>query len=273
MSGPPTDISANELFLRLTERPRPSKVIPFPALDDASMGIPGEIRIQVLRKEDHDRARLMAHQRLKTSAGRYGLGVLEVKDMASPVVQEVLADLAGCEILALACMTPKSQSDDADKPKYVRVFPDGDAVSKVLSADEIAVLFSAYLQVQHDFGPYEPLIAGEEDVSAWIRRLVEGADTLPFLRLSSPQWAELLNSLALRLYTLSDTLTSQWSSLPESSQLSLAKYCMVTTSSGEPAVSTTEPQLLGLRADSPIDFDTAVRMATKQKNRATAEEL
>lgn len=263
-SRPPADVAPHELFLKLLERPRPGEEVPFPGLDQP--GARGRIRIQVLSKEQHDRARLVAQQKLKDNVARYGLKPLTPGDMDSPAVSGVVSDLSACEVLAMACTATKAFSgadEDDQKVRYPVIFSDGEAVGKTLSADEVAYLFAAYTIVQHKYGPHEAICL-PEDVNAWVKRLTEGAASLPFLALSSPQWGELLTALAGKLYNLSGILESQWSSLPESLRSELQTYCLDTGSAGEPAAdSSQEAELPG--AGNEISFEEAMRLAVRMR--------
>lgn len=260
MAGPPTDVAPNELLQLLLQRPRPSAVVSFPPFDKP--GKPGRIRIEVLTKDQHDRARLVAHRSLKTSAAKYGITTLDTKDMLSEAVQGVLSDLAACEVLAMACRTVDpmpGHSEDDPLVRYGAIFADGEQVGKTLTADEVALLFGHYNIVQHKCGPHEGLVT-PDDVNLWVRRLVEGAEENPFLRLSSPQWAELLTALAGKLYDLSTLLTSMWSDLPESLRSALRTYCLDTGLSGEPVA---EPLVSELPAGD-VSFEDARRFATQK---------
>lgn len=264
MSKPPEDVSSNELLQMLLQRPRPSEVVDFPAFDKPNKK--GRIRIQVLTKDQHDKARMMARKRLKESAQTFGIS-LDIRDENSAAVQGVEGDLAACEVLAMAAHTENAlpgQDDGAPLVRYGRIFTDGTEVGKVLTADEVAYLFAAYNIVQHKMGPHEA-ICSDEDVSMWVRRLVEGADTVPFLRLAAPQWAELLTKFATRLHELSGILESQWESLPDSLKSVLRTFCLGTTSSGEPAASTSSDPALPA---GDMSMDQAMRLANLRLRRA-----
>ncbi len=269
MSGPPDDISAGELFQHLLQRPRPSEVVPFAALDKP--GKKGEIRIQVLPKEEHDRARFAAHQALKKASTKYGIASLSAQDMQSPAVAAVESDLSACEVLSMACLRVEPSPGYTEEDsfiRYARVFPDGESVGKTLSADEVAYLFAAYNLIQYKYGPHEATCL-PEDVNVWVRRLVEGAADLPFLRLSSPQWAEMLTAFAQKLHDLGALLESQWSSLPDSLKSDLATYCLEPTSVGEPAENTSDPILPGARGE--LSFEQAMRLANSMRGQSPSE--
>lgn len=263
MPGPPEDVSASDLFQQLLKRPRPSELVEFSALDKP--GKKGQIRIQVLAKDDHDRARFAAHALLKKTAAKYGLPNLTPEDMASDAIGGVASDLSACEVLALACLSPDpmpGHTEDDEHVRYRRIFADGEAVGKTLTPDEVLYLFSAYNMTQFKYGPHEAVCL-PEDINAWVRRLVEGAAQNPFLRLSSAQWAQMLTAMARRLYDLSVLLESQWQSLPESLRSDLATYCLGISSSGEPAESFSDPVLPGARGE--VTFEQALRLANKIK--------
>lgn len=267
MAGPPADVAPSELYLRLLERPRPGDTVPFAGLD--LPGARGKLRIEVLAKEQHDRARLVAQNQVKKNAQRYGLPPLSSADLNEEAVKGVVADLAACEVLAMACKgtEPIGGSADAEdaKVRYPLVFGDGEQVGKTLSADEVAYLFAAYTLVQHKFGPHEALVTSEDEINAWVRRLTLGAADYPFLRLSSPQWVELLTAFAGRLWRLSGILESQWESLPDALKSELQTFCMGTGSASEQPenASPDGTELPGPGAE--ISMEQAIRLATRMK--------
>ncbi len=264
MPAPPADVAPNELISLLINRPRPSEVVEFPAFDKP--GKPGKIRIQVLSKDQHDKARFVARKRLKEDAQKYNLK-LDFSDERSEAISGVEGDLSACEVLAMACRTVTAlpgKSEDDPLVQYGGVFTNGSEVGSTLTADEVAYLFSAYNLVQHRMGPNE-VICSEEDIDKWILRLVEGAAQNPFLRLSAPQWAELLTKFAGRLYKLSGILVSQWGSLPDSLKSELLTFCLATTLSGQPAESSSES--LPALGDGEISMDQAMRFSRQHIRR------
>jgi hypothetical protein len=230
MSGPPEDLSPGELFLKLQERPRPSDVVPFPRRTESGKAI-DNIRIAVLSGEDHDLARIEARKFVKT---KYKLTDEDLKD---PLVAAVQGDAVARELLAMACLQekPAPGSEGHEREFYPRAFPDGPSVGKALGADEVAVLFSNYLLVQHKYGPFEKTIQSEQELSAWIKRLVEGAAEHPLRHLSLVQWAEAASLLAVRAYTLSVILESLFESLPTTLKSRLGSFSLGTGFFGRPA--------------------------------------
>ena len=230
---PPEDISPSELFLKLSQSPRPTEVVDFPRVDESGKSI-GQIRIQVLRMEEHDRARIMAQKRLKERSRVYGYDKIEAADMDSAGIREVLGDMTARELLAIACLDTRNHAGgDDEKPFYPRVFPDSDSIAQILSADETAVLFSAYLLVQDKYGPFERNLTSDADVDAWVQRLEEGASAFPLLHLPLPRLVELASSLAARTSTLFRILGSQWSSLPSTLKSDLESFSTAISYYGE----------------------------------------
>ncbi len=231
MPGPPEDIPPSELFLKLQES-RPSEVVNFPR--KTSDGKPvGTTRIQVLRSQDHDTARINALRYLREKKK------LTKEDMESPLGAAILGDATARELLAMACVTPKDHGSD-DKAFNPFVFRDAEAIGATLAADEVAVLFQAYLLVQAKWGPFEKTVQTEEELSSWVKRLVEGAAAFPLQHLSSVHWAELASLLAARAYTLSAILECLWPSLPPSLRSRLETYSMGIGFFGRRAASTSE---------------------------------
>jgi hypothetical protein len=174
MSGPPEDLSPGELFLKLQERPRPSDVVPFPRRTESGKAV-DNIRIAVLSGEDHDLARIEARKFVKT---KYKLTDEDLKD---PLVSAVQGDAVARELLAMACVQekPAPGSEGHEREFYPRVFPDGPSVGKALGADEVAVLFSNYLLVQHKYGPFEKTIQSEPDVESNIMGALDALERDP----------------------------------------------------------------------------------------------
>jgi hypothetical protein len=230
MPGPPDDVEPGELFRKLMERPAPSAVIPFPRKDEHGKPI-GSVRIQVLSMTDHDDARLDANEKLKKKVGK--------EDRGLPTIEAVAGDLVARELLAKACRIEEDRGEPG-KPFYPRIFPSAEAIGQALTADETAVLFSAYLQAQNKWGPFEKTVQTEEELSQWIKRLVEGAREFPLSQISSVHWAELASLLAQRAYILSAILECLFESLPSSLRLRLGSYSLGTGFFGTPASKSAE---------------------------------
>lgn len=261
MPGPPTDVTPQELFLRLQEK-RPSEVVAFPRKTADGKPV-GKLRIQVLPGRVHDTTRLAAIDKAKN---KYKLSK---DDQESELGRALISDCVAKELLALACCTEENFGDE-EKPFYPLVFPSPEAIGDVLSQDEIAVLFNCYLLVQNKWGPFDKTIGTEEELSDWIKRLVEGAAEFPLQQLASVHWAEAASLLAVRAYTLSAILESLFSSLPSTLASRLGTYSLGTNFFGKPAPNTSatgSETFLNLRVlDVDITTDDARDMAMRMKD-------
>jgi len=252
MSGPPKNVSASALWLKLQETPRPSDVVDFPRSDEMGNAV-GRVRIQVLNMEDHDRARIWADKKFKDAGD-------------SPVMREVMGDQVAKELLAMACFEAEPVAD-IEPPIYRRIFADARQLDS-LTADELAVLFNHYITIQHKYGPYEKTIESEADLNLWIKRLEEGGSEHPLGQLTLPQLVQLAYMLARRAYTLSHILGSQLSTLPDSLVLKLETYSMGTGFYGEPQESSTQTSSESSETRDlyeAIDADEAMRRALEMR--------
>lgn len=236
MAMPPKDISAKDLFVKLTEAPRPSEIIDWPRKveRDGKLEPVARVRVRVLTMRDHDEARLRAHSWLKDERK------MKAEDMQGPTVREVFGDAVAREVLAKAIVhvTPIEGTEESGSPKYPRIFGEGKDLESI-TPDELVCLFQAYQLVQEKYGPYENNLASEAEVTAWVKRLTEGAGLSPLSQASSHQLAELNISLSRRVSSLSRILESLLPSLDESSAAALSSLDIGTGLFGSPASKTT----------------------------------
>jgi hypothetical protein len=265
MPGPPDDVPPSELFLKLKEAPFPTAVVNFPRKTPDGQPV-GTTRIRVLGGEAQEEARVRALQGLKAKY-KFTNDDLSVQPGVA-----LLNDAQAREVLALACVTEKPiAGTEGEHPRYAQVFRDAKAIGETLSADESAVLLQAYALVQNKFGPFEKTVQTEEELSAWIKRLVEGAAEFPLQHLSSVHWAELASLLAARAYTLSAILESLLSSLPPTLASRLETYSLGTGYFGRRAAATsadgteTSPVDALKIADVEITIDDARAMVARMK--------
>jgi hypothetical protein len=224
---PPEDVQASELFRKLSEAPRPSEVVDFPRRDPVTKLPVAKVRIQVLNLDEHDEARIKADVWLREKK-RIDKSLLEGKG-----IQQVLADRVARELLAMACLSVNAipGTEDQGKPKYARQFITADQLA-FLMPDELEALWMMHQMVQHRYGPYEGNLESDEQTTAWMKRLAEGASALPLGRLGWHHLVELTTSLAERAYTLSAILAGQSSNLPPTLAASLKNWGIGTTSFG-----------------------------------------
>lgn len=254
MAFPPEDVSATELFLKLSAPVRPSEVIDFPRRDPVTRQPLGRVRMQVLNLAEYDEARIKAQQWLveKKKISR--------DQVDANAIREVLGDRVAKELISMACLSvePIKNTVETGKPRYVRHFINADAVD-VLMADELEALWMSLQMVQRKFGPYEGNIETPEQATAWMKRLVEGGSALPLGVLGWHHLVELTMLLAERAYSLSALLGTQCSNLPPTSAACLKTWDIGTSSYGVLPASAIE---IGLReSDLGIDEERAARIA------------
>ena len=262
---PPEDVEPSELWLKLCEA-LPSEVVDFPRKDKNGNPV-GKVRIQVLKMEDHNKARLLATKALPAVVKEMGLGELSKNELDSEAVKEVLGDLIAHELLCMACYSDKAQPgmEDSDgNPIYARVFTSPNAIRSKLTADETLVLFNAYRIVQYKYGPFENSIQSDEELEAWIQRLKEGGSAFPLLVLPLPQLAELTYCLSEKISSLCQILESQRSSLPDTLVSSLRDCFTGTLLFGEPLNESI--QILGETLPKTVDLSTALKLAQEHKD-------
>jgi hypothetical protein len=164
---PPKDIPASQLWMKLQELPRPSKVVDFPRKAPDGTAI-GQLSIRVLTQEEQ----MAAHG----AAERVTQAILKDGNKEQFGYERLYADAAYVEILFRACR-------DLDDPNRT-AFPSPKTIREVLTTEECAALFQHYLTVQLELGPVLAAMSDEEK-EAWIDRLVEGGSAFPFDLLSS----------------------------------------------------------------------------------------
>jgi hypothetical protein len=275
MGYPPKDVEPSALFLKLKEAPAPSEVVDFPRVGADGEPI-GQVRIQVLRTPQHQQASIRGQKWLETIIKQ---NKLEGQALPDTPIGEALGNRIAQEVLAMACVSvnPIPGTEDSDAPRYTREFRNADDLAP-LTGDELTALFTAYSMVQQKFGPYPGNIQSEDELSAWVKRLTEGASELPLSLLNSHQLVELTMRLARRAYTLGATLESQCSTLPDTLASDLRKLGIGTSYYGRrhagimlPGSSAEDddepddelPQLLGLTSDEDITIAEAAELAQK----------
>lgn len=196
-------LSPVDLWTKITELPRPSKIVDYPRTDKNGKPI-GQLAIVVLTQEEQmacsARAEELTRRLLKEKQ------ITAKTDEARRGYEDIYNNACAVEILFRAC----KKADDI----AASLFPTPDAIRAKLSADEIGVLMNMYFTVQSELGPIVAYMSDEEQ-DALIRRLVEGGSAFPLDLLSPEALRALTFSLASRLYA-SWTVTSSPGSPPES---------------------------------------------------------
>ncbi len=194
-----SDLKPTDLWLAITEMPRPSRVIDFPR--NGKDGKPvGELRIQVLTQEEQILCSAEAERYTKKAIKDLPKG-----DEAQIGYQNVYNNSAAVEVLYHACR----KRDDAAES----FFPSRDALRRFLTPDEVGVLMMHYYTAQAELGPIVAYMT-EEQVDAMVARLKEGGQRFPLDLLSWDAVKDLAFSLACRMPS-SVTDTSSPGSPPE----------------------------------------------------------
>lgn len=220
MPGPPEDVPASELFLKLQERPRPTEIVAFPRRTADGKPV-GKIRIRVLTEQEEEEARRDGQRDAREQHK------LTKEELETPIGHALVSDSCARQVLRRACVAVENRGSEAE-PFYPFVFPDSKSIGALLSSDEVATLYSCWRLVQSKWGPSSKTIDSDEELSAWVRRLVEGAAEFPLQQLSLAQWASAASLLAGRAYTLSVILESLCPSLPPILRSRLEKYSLGT---------------------------------------------
>lgn len=228
MAFPPSDVSATDLFLKLSAPTRPSEIVDFPRRDPETRLPIGKVRIQVLNLSEYDEARIKA-QHWIVEKKRISRDQLD-----GQAVKEVLGDRIAKELISMACLSvdPIKDTEQTGYPRYLRHFVNADAVD-VLLADELEALWMTLQMIQRKYGPYEGNLDSAEQVTAWMKRLVEGGTALPLGQLGWHHLVELTMSLAERSYTLSAILASRSSNLPDTLAAPLTNWDIGTSLFGK----------------------------------------
>ncbi len=181
----PEEMSPSDLWLALTQVPRPSRTVPFPRNLPGTSTPVGELVIQPLTQ---------AEQMIcNAAADKFTKDLLkdpQRKDDANLGYQHTYANETAVQVLYRACKSPEDINKSA--------FPSPKLMRESLTTDEIGVLFNQYCTVQAELGPISATLSAEEE-EALIVRLEEGGSASPFDGLSWELQRTLVLSLASRV--------------------------------------------------------------------------
>lgn len=157
----------------------------------------GQLRIRILTQEE---------QMICTAAAEE-FARKHIKDGKKDELgyERLYMDAVCVEVLFRACR----DAEDPERP----AFPTPKAIREKLTTEECAKLFEHYLTVQLELGP-TVITMSDEEMEAWIDRLVEGGSAFPFDSLSSDLQKIVLLHMAYQLRS-SPTDTSSVGSQPE----------------------------------------------------------
>lgn len=181
MSNPPTNISASQLWLKLSSQERPSKIVDFPRKGPDGEPL-GRLRIRILTQEEQMAATVAAENFVRE----------HLKEAKKDEIgyERLYTDAVIVEVLFRACR------DEEDEKRAA--FPSPKKLRQALTTEEIGALFRHYMTVQLELGPTVSSMS-EEECEAWITRLAEGGSAFPFDLLDSDFQRVLLLHMAFRL--------------------------------------------------------------------------
>lgn len=172
---PPKDIPAGELWVAMTEMPRPKQIVPFPRKGADGKPV-GEVAIVVLRQDEQLRATIAAEQLVRAE-------LPNAKQEDSLGYGIAFNNAASIEQLYRACRDP----NDLDR----LIFPNPKEMRRVMSVDEVGALYSSYLRVRAEIGP-NPAELSKESAEAWLDKLIEGGNETDPLEWASQDLLRLL---------------------------------------------------------------------------------
>lgn len=200
MAGPPDNIDASELWLALTQLPRPHKLVDIPrCLPGTNISV-GQVAMWPLSQEE-----TMA---CNAEADRFTKKLMQdpqKREEANLGYQHTYANEVAVQILSRVCR------DVNDLKKAA--FPSPKQMRSTFTADEIGVMFSQYLTVQLELGPIVADMS-EEEMEAWIRKIASGGSAFPFVSLSPDLQSRLVLYMAVQ-YSNLQTAKSSAGSQPD----------------------------------------------------------
>lgn len=162
MSGPPTDIPPSALWAKLASAERPSKVVDFPRKDKNGDSF-GQIAMRPLTQMEQ-----MSCSKAAEDTAKKHLKETKREDLG---YERLYSDAYILETLYRAARNPENVAYPA--------FPTPKSLSEALTTDECAMLYEHYLTVKLELGPLITEMS-EDELEAWIDRLVEGGSAFPF---------------------------------------------------------------------------------------------
>lgn len=218
MSHPPKEIPPAELWAQLIKLPRASRKVDFPRQWPGTEESIGQICIQVLTQNEQTVAAAEAEK-----ATQRLLGDRPVSERGEGY-DTVYKNACAVELLFRAC----KRAEDPTLP----FFPSPNAMREHLTANEVAVLMNGYLLLQDELGPIVSRMSNEE-VDAWVKRLVEAGSSAPLATLSWGAITVLASSMAYQLASLQTDTSSAGSPPPSGSEESAEPSDESSESTGE----------------------------------------
>jgi len=178
---------ASDLWLALTQLPRPGKPIPFPRCTPGTDIPVGEVFMWPLRQEEQQFASVEADRHVKKI-----LKDPQRKDEANLGYHSLFTNELAVQVLWRACRDINSERGKR------AAFPSPGMLRRELTTDETGVLFANYITVQQELGPIMAYLSSEEQ-EALIIKIHEAGSAYPFDSLSPDEQKILVTSLVSRL--------------------------------------------------------------------------
>jgi hypothetical protein len=185
---PPQDIAPDELWRRITERPRPHRVIDLPQKDAGGKAV-GRVAMVVLTQTEQQAVIAASDRWVRKFIASEKTGTMD----RSEAYETLYSSRAAVETLSRAMR----RDTDPTRPAFM-----GSDVPGLLSnhflPDEIAVLMKEYLHTRATLGPIVSTMSDDE-YALWKERLKAGALLYPLAYLTSGLTSELLLRLGADL--------------------------------------------------------------------------
>lgn len=179
--APPTDIDSDELWRRITERPRPFNIVPLPQKDASGKPV-GRVAMVVLTQTEQQAVIAAADRFVRKFILAEKTGTTD----RSEAYETLYSSRAAVETLARAMR----KENDPTKPAFMGADVPGELSNRFLP-DEIAVLMKEYINTRVSLGPIVATMSDDE-YSLWKERLKAGALLYPLAYLTSGLTSELL---------------------------------------------------------------------------------
>jgi hypothetical protein len=197
----PKESHASELWLKLSQRPRPTTRVPFPTRAGAEPL--GDLLLWVLTEDELHAVRSNAQRTARAKL----LDGAPIGAELNYGYEDIYRNELQVELIALSAR-------DVDNPIFP-VFDNAASARKKLTSDEFAILASAYTQWRLECGPILREVS-EAELEGWLKVLQAGASRLPLARLSGEALIDLVLFLVSRLQA-SSSATGSAGSPPDGS--------------------------------------------------------
>lgn len=195
--APPAEIDSDELWRRITERPRPFNIVDLPqnGVDGKAVG---SVAMVVLTQTEQQAVIAAADRWVRKFIAAEKTGTAD----KSEAYETLYSSRCAVETLSRAMRSTK----DPTKPAFMGADVPG-RLSNLFLPDEIAVLMREYLNTRQTLGPIVATLTDDE-YPLWKERLKAGALLCPLAYLTSGATSELLLRLGADLMKLQTASTS-----------------------------------------------------------------